>query len=297
MTIKLKKQPLKRYYKKPITYLLLALLTLFFIYPILALIVNSFMDSGEITEHYPFFASAQAREDSHGFMKIKLIPDMFTLNQYVNIFLRQSFFLRMFWNSIGIVTAIIIGQLLISSMTAYAFSNFSFKGRKILFFLYVITMMMPFQVTLVPNYLIVDRLGLMNTYNALILPAIFAPFGVFLLKQFMNFIPKECIEAAQIDGAGHFTIFFKIVIPILKPAIASLIILLFIDYWNMIEQPLLFIDDLMKRPLSTYLSVIGKKDFHYAFAASTIYLLPALFIFLYWECYLVEGVQLSSVTK
>lgn len=296
MISKIKLRQLKKFYNRFCTYLVLILFSLSFVFPIFSLIVNSFMETEEIAVQYPFLtASAVFNENNQEYMSIKLIPDMITVNQYINILLRQSYFLRMFWNSVGIVTAIIIGQLLISSMTAYAFTFFSFKGKNKLFLLYIITMLMPFQVTLIPNYLVIDRLGLMNKYSALILPAIFAPFGVFLLRQFMNYIPLECTEAAKIDGAGHFTIFFKIVLPVLKPAIASLIILLFIDYWNMIEQPLIFINTPERRPLSTYLSVIGSKNINYAFAASVIYLLPALFIFLYWEYHLIEGVQLSSI--
>lgn len=297
MPLILKKVLTIKYKKKVITYILLASISLLFISPILAIIINSFMGVEEITHHYPVFASSQSIQDNNQFMTMKLIPDMFTLEQYKNVLLRQFLFLKMFWNSVGIIAAIIAGQVIIALTAAYAFSKIYFKGSNKIFYIYIIAMMMPFQVTLVPNYLMVDRLGIMNTYKALILPAIFAPFGVFLMKQFMNYIPKECIEAAQIDGAGYFEIFFYIVLPMLKPAIASLIILQFIDYWNMVEQPLLFIDDALKRPLSTYLSIIGKNDFHYAFAASTIYMLPALFIFFYWECYLVEGIQLNSGIK
>lgn len=283
--------------KKLMIYIFLIALSLFFVFPIISIIVNSFMGAEEIVQHYPAFAPSQNMENSNEFMTVTLIPDMFTLSQYKNVLFRQFLFLKMFWNSVGIVAAIIAGQVVIASAAAYAFGMISFKGGNKIFYLYIVAMMMPFQVTLVPNYLIVDKLGIMNTYRALILPAIFSPFAVFLMKQFMNYIPKECIEAAQIDGAGYFEIFFYIILPMLKPVLASLIILQFIDYWNMVEQPLLFIDDAVKRPLSTYLSIIGKKDFQYAFAASTLYMLPALFIFFYWDSYLVEGIQLNSSIK
>ncbi|AOY78031.1 carbohydrate ABC transporter permease [Clostridium formicaceticum] len=297
MPFKRKKLYFLQYKKKFVIYIFLTLLSLFFIFPILSIIVNSFMGTEEISHQYPAFAYSQSIWNDSEFMRMKLIPDMFTLDQYKNVLLQQFLFLKMFWNSAGVVAAIIAGQVVIASTAGYVFSKMYLKGGNKIFYIYIITMMMPFQVTLVPNYLIIDGLGIMNTYKALILPAIFAPFGVFLMKQFMNYIPKECIEAARIDGAGDFQIFFYIVLPMLKPAIASLIILQFIDYWNMVEQPLLFMDDAIKRPLSTYLSIIGKKDFHYAFAASTIYMLPALFIFFYWECYLVEGIQLNSGIK
>lgn len=104
--------------------------------------------------------------------------------------------------------------------------------------------------TLVPNYIIADKLGLLNMASAIILPGIFAAFGVFMLRQFMLSIPYALVEAAQLDGAGHYRIFYRIMLPLMKPGIAALIVLLFVDYWNMVEQPLIFLEDAFKQPLS-----------------------------------------------
>jgi len=164
-----------------------------------------------------------------------------------------------------------------------------------LFFLYIITMLMPFQVTLVPNYLAMDWLGLLDSRAAIILPGIFSAFGVFLIRQFMIGIPRSYVEAAKIDGAGYVTIFVHIIVAMSRPGIAALVILAFVDYWNMVEQPLIFLHDAFKQPLSIYLSRINEGERGLAFAAAVLYMLPMVFVFLYAENDLIEGIQLSGV--
>ncbi|MNN53256.1 L-arabinose transport system permease protein AraQ [compost metagenome] len=152
---------------------------------------------------------------------------------------------------------------------------------------------MPFQVTLVPNYLMADKLGLLHHSGVVILPGIFAAFGVFMLRQFMLHIPYAYIEAAKMDGAGHPRIFLTIILPMVKPGLAALVILLFVDYWNMVEQPLVFLDPL-QQPLSVFLSRLSG-EWGTAFAASMLYMSPMVLLFLYAETYFIEGVQLSGI--
>jgi multiple sugar transport system permease protein len=228
---------------------------------------------------------------------MKLIPDVVVIEQYYNVLIKKSQFLFMFWNSLFIVLPIVIGQTMVSSLAAYAFAKFKFKGRNQLFFVYLTVMLMPFQVTLVPNYLVADMLGLVNSYLSIILPGVFNTFGVFLLKQYMEQIPDSYIEAAKMDGAGHFEIFLKVIIPMCKNGIAAMFILVFIDNWNMVEQPLIFLQDALKQPLSVYLSKIISGERGLAFAASTLYMLPMLLIFLYGENYLIEGIQRSGIKE
>jgi len=154
-------------------------------------------------------------------------------------------------------------------------------------------MLMPFQVTLVPNYLMADWLGLIHRPTAVILPGIFAAFGVFMLRQFMLHIPYAYIEAAKIDGAGHLRIFLTIILPMVKPGLAALVVLLFVDYWNMVEQPLIFLDPL-RQPLSVFLSRLSG-EWGTVFAASMLYMSPMVLLFLYAEAYFIEGVQLSGI--
>jgi multiple sugar transport system permease protein len=283
--------------RKLVLSIFLWILALAFIFPVVMTLTNSFMDESEIAANYSQIRalSSSTAAMAPGFATIKLIPDIVTLSQYYEVLIGSTSFLMMFWNSVRLTLPIIIGQMVVGSMAAYAFAMLKFRGRNALFFVYIITMLMPFQVTLVPNYLMADRLGLIGKYESIVLPGIFATFGVFLLRQFMSYIPKENMEAAKIDGAGHPTIFLKIIMPLCMPALASLAILSLIDNWNMVEQPLIFLKDANLQPLSLFLSKLNSGAFGVAFAASALFMMPILIVFLYGENYLVEGIQMSSL--
>jgi len=201
----------------------------------------------------------------------------------------------MYVNSVAITLPIAFGQVIVASFAAYSFVKMKFPLRDALFFIYIVIMLMPYQVTLVPNYLIMDKLGWIGSYKSVIFPGIFNTFGVFLLRQYIHMIPDGYIEAAKIDGAGPLRIFISVILPQCKSALASLIILTFIDNWNMVEQPLLFLDDERMHPLSIFLSRINTSELGVAFACGILYLLPALFVFLYGENYLIEGIQRSGL--
>jgi multiple sugar transport system permease protein len=283
--------------RKVILSIFLWVLALAFIFPVVMTITNSFMDETEIAANYSQIRnlSSSTAAVAQGFVTIKLIPDMVSLDQYYTVLVGSTSFLMMFWNSVRLTLPIILGQMFVGSMAAYAFAMLKFRGRNALFFVYIITMLMPFQVTLVPNYLMAERLGLIGKYESIVLPGIFATFGVFLLRQFMSYIPLENMEAAKLDGAGHPTIFLKIVMPLCAPALAALGILSFIDNWNMVEQPLVFLKDANLQPLSLFLSKLNSGAFGVAFAASALFMAPILIVFLYGENYLVEGIQMSSL--
>ncbi|GIP19981.1 sugar ABC transporter permease [Paenibacillus sp. J22TS3] len=229
------------------------------------------------------------------FVNLKLMPDMVSLEQYGEVLVNSPKFLMMFWNSVFLVLPIIAGQVFVASLAAYALSKLNFRGRDALFFVYLLTMLMPFQVTLVPNYIMADRLGLLGSPGAIILPGIFAAFGVFMLRQFMLHIPYAYIEAAKMDGASHLRIFYTIILPMVKPGLSALVVLLFVDYWNMVEQPLIFLNDPFKQPLSVYLSNVNDSERGIAFAASALYMTPMVLLYLYAESYFIEGVQLSGI--
>jgi len=278
--------------KPKVTAAFLMLMALLMLFPLIVTVTNSFMSSSEIADNY---SSYDGETEGNKFFSIKLIPRSVTIRQYYDVLIAKSKFLRMFWNSVFVVLPIVAGQVIISSMAAFVFAKVKFKGRDFLFFIYIIIMMMPFQVTLVPNYITLDLLGLIDRYSAIIFPGVFGAFGVFLLRQFMMTIPNEYIEAARIDGCSLMQIFFKIVLPISKGGIASLAILSFIDNWNMVEQPLIFLKDANKYPLSIYLANVNKGELGIAFAAALIYMLPMLLMFLYGENYLVEGISHSVI--
>lgn len=286
-------------FKKIILSVLLAILAVIFLFPLILTVSNSFMKEPEINENYrAVMQTAQAEQQKstvREYANLKLVPDEVSIEQYYIVLIKRLKFLIMFWNSVKMVLPIVLGQILVSSMAAYAFGKLDFRWREQLFFLYIITMMMPFQVTLVPNYIIADKLGIIGRYSSIILPGIFATFGVFLLRQFMVYIPDQYAEAARVDGANHFDIFTRIVLPMTKTGIAALAILVFIDNWNMVEQPLVFLQEADTWPLSIYLSNINNGEKGIAFAASTLYMTPMFLIFLYGENYLVEGIQMSGL--
>ncbi|WP_392397672.1 carbohydrate ABC transporter permease [Paenibacillus tuaregi] len=272
-------------------------LALAMLFPVAVTFTNSFMTEAEINYNYHLIGQMVdvTAGEKDQFINLKLIPDWVSFSQYMEVLFDKPVFLQMFWNSVFMVVPIIVGQVLVASLAAYAFAKLRFWGRDKLFVIYLITMLMPFQVTLVPNYIIADKLGLMNTTSSIILPGIFSAFGVFMLRQFMLHIPNSYIEAAKIDGAGHLRVFYQIIVPLIHPGIAALVVLLFVDYWNMVEQPLIFLEDAFKQPLSLYLSQINEGARGVAFAASVLYMTPMVLLFLYAESYFVEGIQLSGI--
>ena len=290
---------IKRRLRKVVLSVVLLAMAVVFLSPLILTVTNSFRSEQEIENSYSMVTSSNPDQIDGTlcgkYANVKLIPDMVTLTQYYTALVKRTQFLIKFWNSLIIVVPIVLGQVLVSSMAAYAFAKLEFIFRDKLFFTYIIIMMMPFQVTLVPNYIMADILGLVGSYSSIILPGIFGTFGVFLMRQFMMYIPDAYVESAKVDGAGQFRIFFSIILPMSKTGLAALAILVFIDNWNMVEQPLIFLQDVNMHPLSTYLSSINSGEMGIAFAASTIYMLPMLLIFLYGENYLVEGIQLSGL--
>lgn len=289
--------PVVKVLRKGALTFVMAVIAVLLLFPIMITFTNSLMTEKEIEINYG--PIGQMNEVIEGretpFVNLKLLPDQVSLEQYAKVLLDNPKYLTMFWNSVFMVVPIIAGQTLVAALAAYAFSKLKFRGRDPLFLIYVLTMLMPFQVTLVPNYIMADKLGILNSSYAIILPGIFAAFGVFMLRQFMLDIPYAYIEASKMDGAGHFLIFYKIIIPMIKPGLAALVILLFVDYWNMVEQPLIFLDDPFKQPLSVFLSRINEGERGIAFAASILYMAPMVMLFLYAESYFIEGVQLSGI--
>ncbi len=274
---------------------LLAIIPIFFTF------LNSFMSSGEIIDNYGVIFNSLSGYAQGGatFLSktptLKLVPQRVTVEQYKNLLFMSPTYLFKFWNSIILVVPIVAGQMAVACLASYSFARYRRKRREILFFSYIILMLMPFQVTLVPNYIISDKLGILNTEWAIILPGVFSTFSIFLLTKYMRQIPSAYIEAAKLDGANEWQIFIHIALPTCKSAIFALIILLFIDYWNMVEQPLVLLTDPDKQPLSVFLSQINSAEIGIAFAASALYMIPPLLIFLKGEEYLVEGISRSGV--
>ena len=286
--------------KIAIATLIAAAFAILFLMPIVLTISNSFMASSEISSNY---GTVFATNDSGGKVYIaekvnlKFIPDMVSFSQYITVLFKSPEYLLKFWNSVILVGPIVVFQLVVASLASYGFARYRGRIREIIFFGYIILMLMPYQVTLVPNYLVSNWLNILDTNWAIWLPGIFSPFAVFLLTKFMRRIPTSVIEAAQIDGAGEWQIYRKICMPLCKGAICSAAILVFIDYWNMVEQPIILLSDAETHPLSVFLSKINEGEVGLAFAVATIYMVPSLLIFLYGEEYLVDGITYQGGIK
>ena len=284
-------------------FLIALVFAVFCLLPVVLTFVNSFMSTPEINANYgAVFESLSGGSWSSGppvFMtktpNLKFIPDMVSIQQYTTVLFQSPDYLLKFWNSMMYTGVIVIFQIVIGSLASYSFARYRRKRREMIFFAYIILMLMPFQVTLVPNYLISQSLGTYNTPWAIIYPGIFATFSVFLLTKYMRQIPSSYIEAAKLDGAGEWQIFTRIAIPMCKSALYAMAILLFVDYWNMVEQPLWLLKNADLHPLSVFLSEINKGEVGIAFAASFIFMVPPLLLFLHGEQYLVEGISRSGL--
>ncbi len=272
-----------------------------FLLPTVLTITNSFMTQSEISANYGVIFSGGSKEGSKTYMServnLKFIPDKVSFSQYSTVLIKSPAYLLKFWNSVILVLPIVVFQIAIAALAAYGFTRYRGPIREAIFFFYVILMLMPYQVTLVPNYLVSKWLGLYDTRWAIVLPGVFAPFSVFLLTKFMRRIPASLIEAAKLDGAGEWQIFTRICLPQCRSALYSIALLVFIDYWNMVEQPIILLTDAEKHPLSVFLSRINSGEIGLAFAAATIYMVPTLLLFLHGEEYLVEGITYSGSVK
>lgn len=291
----------KHYIFVIISVIFLTLLAVIIMTPIILTISNSLMSSSEISANYGLVFQNASTSGSKTFIadkiNLKLIPDMITFSQFITVLIKSPQYLLKFWNSMILVVPIMTFQIIIALGASYCFARFTGRIREMIFFAYIILMLMPYQVTLVPNYLVSDWLNILDTRWSIILPGIFAPFSVFILTKYMRRIPVSMIEAAKLDGANEFQIFIKIFIPLCKSTIYSVAILVFIDYWNMVEQPLILLSDSDLHPLSVFLSRINEGDVGLAFAVATIYMIPTLLMFLYSEDYLIEGISYAGGIK
>lgn len=270
-----------------------------FIMPTLLTFTNSFMSETELTSNYGAVLGNVAGGSSYmsESVNLKLIPDIVTFRQYFTVLFQSPEYLLKFWNSMILTVPIVIGQLLLAALSAYGFYRCRGRVKDIIFFSYIVLMLMPYQVTLVPNFIVSGSLGILNTRWAVILPGLFTPLSVFILTKSMRRIPRGAIEAARLDGAGEFRIFRKICMPMCKNALYSVAILTFIDNWNMVEQILVLLEDTEKQPLSVFLSQINTGEVGVAFAVASIYMIPPLLLFLHGEESLVEGIAYQGSVK
>ncbi len=278
----------------------LGFFALLFLFPTVFTMANSFTSESEISANYGVIFESDENGNKR-FMServnLKLIPDMVTFKQYSTVLFKSPEYLLKFWNAVILVLPIVVFQTILACFASYGFARYRGKWRELLFFGYIVLMFMPYQVTIVPNFLVSKFLGIIETRWAVILPGIFSPFAVYYLTKSLRRVPESVIEAAKLDGASEWQICTRVCLPSCKGSIYSVVILVFIDYWNMVEQFLTLLTDKEKQPLSVFLSEINTGEISLAFAVAVIYMIPPLLLFLHGEEYLVEGIASSGSVK
>ncbi|MBE6768536.1 MAG: carbohydrate ABC transporter permease [Ruminococcaceae bacterium] len=259
-------------------FVLLIAVALGILLPTLLTVAASFMPQREIDAHYGTADGTLA-----------LFPQRPTAEQYTTSLLQTPHYLTRFFNSVWLTLPITLGQLVLSSFAAYSLYRCRNRFRTGVYFLYVLLMLLPYQVTLLPQYLVADALGLLGSAWAVILPAAVSPFAVFLLSRRMRQIPQVQIEAAMLDGAGEWGIFIRVALPQCRPTLWAVSMLIFTEYWNMIEQPLVLFKEPETYPLSIFLSQIDRSQAGIAFAVAVLFLLPPLILFLFGQRHFTAG--------
>lgn len=267
----------------------LTVLLVVMVMPLVMLCTNSLMGKQELIEKCGAVLSDYGTQT-----KFSLFPQYPTLRAYVRLLLDSPEYFKAFWNSALLTGGVLAGQLFLTVPAAWAFARFDFPGKSAIRFLYMMLLILPFQVTMVSSYLVLDFLKLLDTYPAVILPGVFSALPLFILSKSFAAIPRETIEAAKIDGAGNFCIFARIGIPLGMPGIFSVLVLGFLEYWNAVEQPLTYLKTEALKPLSLYLPMMVAEEIQTAFAASIITLFPAVLLFLCGRESLEKGIASSG---
>ncbi|KMM39213.1 sugar ABC transporter permease [Alkalihalobacillus macyae] len=229
----------------------------------------------------------------------EIIPSDINWGNYMKV--TQAFpVLRFLGNSLLVASVSTVGQLILCSMAAYAFARLKFRGRDFLFLLYLATLMVPAQVTMTPQFILMKYLGWINTYEGLILPGMFNAFGTFLLRQFFISIPRELEEAAFIDGASHFRVYWQIILPLAKPALATLTVFAFMQSWNNFLWPLIIVSDSDMMTLPLGLSMLQGRwetDWNLMMAGVVISVLPVLAVYLFAQNYFIQGLTMGGLKE
>jgi len=277
---------------KVIKFIPLSALALLVWWVIWFMVMGSLMSLEELN-----FTIRPALMEGDGRATWPLLPTWPTLRPLVQLLLDTPHFFVMFWNTFRLVIPSILGQLLIGAPAAWALSRFRFRGRKIAITVYIALMLMPFQVTMVPNFLVIDRLGIMGSIWAAILPFAFSAFPVFIMLKGFDAVPRALLEAASIDGAGPVRTFVSVGLPLGMPSILAALVLGFLEVWGAIEQPMTFLNDPATWPLSLFLPQIVAEELGLAMAASLLMLLPAALFFFFGQKYLELGIQAAGIKE
>ena len=261
-------------------YLLLAALAFVFVLPFLLMLSNAFKTPSEIIKIPP-----------------SLVPAQPSLDSFRTVLTEAPYF-TWYRNSLVVALSVTGLTLFTSSLAGYIFAKFDFVGKNVLFVLILSTMMIPFPVLLIPTYLIADYLNLLNTLWALIIPGIVSAFGVFLMRQFIAGIPNDLIEAARLDGASEFAIYARIIVPLVRPALAALGIFTFLASWNDYLWPLVAVNDLDKSTLPLALSFFNSAQaqrYDLVMAAAAMAVVPVVVVFVIFQRQIVNALVLAGM--
>ena len=271
---------------------LLTVIAVIVLLPIALTFLYSFFPKGEIEA----YLKLRGNYDDAQWLGLLLSPKIVSIRQYYTVLIEDPQYLKLFVNSVKYTAGILLGQALVIPMLAYALSRFEFRGRDALFFIILMLMVLPFQVTMVPSVITLRFMGILQTPWAVILPMWFSPFYIFLLRQFMIGLPNEYLEAGMMDGAGTFRCYLHVVLPVCRPVLGAAAALSFADCWNLVEQPLVYLADRTSdQPLSVLFNQISTDNSGVAFAGAALYILPALFIYFFFQEDILLGVALSEL--
>lgn len=251
--------------------------------------------AGAITGEAELQATLGPALTNSGQARLVLLPSWPTLQTMLELLLDTPEYFVTYWNTCAQVLSQVAGQCLVGAPAAWALSRLVFPGRRAVRSLYIVLMLLPFQVTMVPSYLTLHALGLLDTVWAVILPGVFSTFPVFLMQRGFDAVPKSLLEAAAIDGAGLWQQFFRIGLPVGLPGVLAAMTIGFLDAWNALEQPMTFLKTPSLWPLSLYLTNTNGSNLALTMAASLVMLLPAVLLFSFGQKYLEQGILAGAV--
>ena len=278
--MKNKKLTLRSLTGKSITFLVVCVILFIILMPYIWMLLTSFKSTSEIIKNPG-----------------KIIPIEWTLSGYEKVLTRSPFF-TWFLNSAVVTASVTLAVLFTSSITGYIFAKYKFPGKEFLFWVVLATMMVPFTVTMIPNFLIINDLGLHNTLWSLIVPAMISGFGIFLCRQFCEDIPDALCEAAIIDGARDFYIYWKIILPNLRPCLGALAIFTFLDSWNEYLRPLIMLESMDSMTLPVALSYFTNQhynDYSAIMAAAALIMIPVTVVFLLLQKHFIKGIAITGM--
>ena len=276
---------MKRKRTKIVFRILLFLLMLFMLYPVWFLVSGSLMGTEELRDAVaPLLYSTE-----EGYVSWRFLPGQPELWAYVKVLFDTPEFFVTFWNTVKVTLITVAGQTITALLAAWGLAVYRFWWKKWVALLYTILMMMPFQVLMLPEYYVLQKTHLYDTHWSLILPLIFSPFAVFLLVQNLKSLSGECLEAARLDGASEWKLFWKLGVPHAKAGILTVMVLCFIECWSMIEQPQAFLEDKRLTLLSQYLPEISYEQIGSGLAEAVLAVIPCILLILLGAEYFERG--------